>query len=386
MGIFLSKIANIKLFQGGKMKVKNLIIPALIMGFVLTPFLTAQQEQKKVVIPDKVKSIFQEGIQTREPQTDISFDFVQYYYLPARQNLHNVFLFKVKNSDLMYAPLSTGETEQEETTEQAPESGKLQAQSHMFLQFNKLENGQPGELVKEVYIPVNIQVDSESFQPDKKELYSTGYPLPPGNYILSMAIASQNLEKIGTQYFEFSPPDPTSFTDSLGTTPIFFVKNIERMSSPETQASVHKGFFTYSVLKITPNLENRFKPEDYLDIFFYVFGAQPDPSRKYGLEVQFKVLQGDKLFIKYAPQTYDKAPLISQPLPMKRTVLIQKKKGDKVVSEEKEKRNLKPGTYTLSVEIKDSNSGKSLEKEVNFEVIGETKEKAEEKEKKEEKK
>lgn len=369
------------------MKIKNLLIPVLFIALILVPILNAQQEeeQKKVLIPDKVKSLFQEGLQTREPQTDISIDFVKHYYLPARQNLHNVFLFKVKNSDLGYAPVTVGETEEEETTVQPPASDKLQAQSHIFIQFNNMESGHPGEMVKEVYIPVDIQLDSESYQPDKKGLYSTGYPLPPGDYILSLAVASQNLEKIGTQYFEFSTPDPTSFTDNLGTTPIFFVKKIDRMSSPETEATVHKDFFTYSVLKMSPNLENRFKPEDYLDIFFYIFGAQPDSSGKFGLNIQFKVFQDDKLFIKYAPQSYEKGPLVSQPLPMKRTVLIQKKKGDKVISEEKEKRNLKPGDYTLSVEIEDTVTGKSLTKEVSFTVVGETKEKTEE-EKKEEKK
>ncbi|MBS3819833.1 hypothetical protein KGY73_10075 [bacterium] len=313
-------------------------------------------------------------------------DFIQYYYLPARQNLHNVFLFKVKNSDLGFAPPQTEESKEEGKTEQSSPSGNLEAQSHIFIQFNKMKNGQPGELVKEVYIPVEIKVDSESYQPDKKSLYSTGYPLPPGDYILSMAIASEDLEKIGTQYFEFSPPDPASFKNNLGTTPIFFVKNIERMSSPETKATVHKDFFTYSVLKITPNLKNRFKPGDMLDIFFYVFGAQPNSSKKYGIDIQFKVFKGDKLFIKYAPQSYEKAPIVSQPLPMKRTVLVKKKKGEEVVSEEKEKRDLEPGSYTLSAEIEDTISGKSLTKKVDFTVVGETEEEKEEKKEEKEKK
>lgn len=380
------------------MKIKKLIIPALLIGLILTPTLFAQpqqqqkqqQEKQQIIIPDKIKSILKEGVQTREVQTEIPFNLVKHYYLPARQNnLHNIFIFKVKNSDLGYTPVSPPaeeeekkEQEQAQTTQQP--TGKLQANSHVFIQFNKLQGNQVGELVKEVYIPVNIQVESEAYTPDKKAIYSTGYPLPPGDYLLSMAIASQNLEKVGTQYFEFSTPDPASFTDKLGTTPIFFVKNIERMSSPETKAMVHKGCFTYSVLKITPNLDNTFKPGDYLDIFFFVFGTRPDSSGKFGINIQFKVFKEDKLFIKYADQTYEKGPIISQPLPMKRTVLIQKKKGEKVISEKKEKRDLEPGTYTLKIDINDSITKKSLTKDVKFKVVGEKKEQPEE-EKKEEK-
>ncbi len=254
------------------MKIRNLITPVFVLGFILSllliPCLAAQekkqeekaQESKPVFIPQEVKSAFEEGIKTRQVRLDIPFTIIKYLFLPAQENMHSIFLFKVKNVDLGFYPIAptpeiTEKKEQkEEETEAPPESeivpAKLQSNSRIFLQFNKLEGNEPGEVVKEIYIPVNFQVESSSYEPDKEELYTTAYPLPPGNYIISMAITSLNYEKIGTQYFEFSLPNPFSFTDSLETTPLFFVQNVKRMDSAELQPEIHKDFFTWSILQI----------------------------------------------------------------------------------------------------------------------------------------
>jgi len=49
---------------------------------------------------------------------------------------------------------------------------------------------------------------------------------------------------------------------------------------------------------------------------------------------------------------------------MKKTVIIKSEEE----GEKKEPKDLEPGAYTLSVKIKDNVSGKSLTKEINFEV------------------
>ena len=177
-----------------------------------------------------------------------------------------------------------------------------------------------------------------------------------------MAITSLNFEKIGTQYFEFSLPNPFSFTDSLETTPIFFVKSMKRISSAETKAEVHKGFFTYSMLQIEANFRRIFSSGDNFELFFYVFGAQPLENGKYNIEVYFEVLKGEEKAIRFAPGTYD-APLIDQPLPLRRTVIIKSEEGER-----KETRDLEPGKYTLSIKITDKVSGKSISKTIDFEV------------------
>jgi hypothetical protein len=366
------------------MKSRNLTTLVFLLGFILSlfllPCLTAQekkqeekvQEPKPVFIPPEVKSVFEEGLITREPRLDIPFTIVKHLFLPAQQNMHSIFLFKVKNVDLGFypitpAPASPEKQEQKEEKKEAPPESEsvpamLQSNSRLFLQFNKLEGNEPGELVKEIFIPINFQVESSSYDPDKEELYSTAYPFPPGNYIMSAAITSLDYEKIGTQYFEFSLPDPSSFTDSLDTTPLFFVKNVRRMDSPELQPEIHKNFFTWSILQIEPNLERILSSGKNFELFFYIFGAQTSEDGKYNIEVDYEVLKGEEEAIRFAPGIYD-LPLVSQPLNLKQTLITKSKEGER-----KETRDLEPGKYTLSLKITDKVSGKSVTKTMDFEV------------------
>jgi len=359
------------------MKIKTLISTVLIFGFTLSlaslPGLAAQKKNaaQRIFIPDKVKSVFQEGMQTREARLDIPFAITKHLYLPARENVHSIFFFKIKNADLGFSsaaaavePKDKKEKEEkifESSTELTPP--KLQTKNHVFLQFKQLD----GDFTKEIYMPFGLEVDSDSYEPEKEEIYSTGYPLPPGNYLLSMAIASQNLEKIGTQYFEFTLPSAASFTEGLETTPIFFNKKINQMSAPESTTNIHKGFFTYSILQIEPNLDRVFSKGDNLDIFFFIYGTQPNPDdpQKVSIEITYSVLKGEEAVIRYAPQKYD-ALLVSQPLPLKRTVIIKTTKEGKT-EERKETKDLEPGTYILNIDIKDTISGKTLKKTVDFE-------------------
>jgi len=358
------------------------MIQAVILGFVLnfaviTGFSTQEKkeakqkgENKPIYIPKEVKTIFQEGMKTRQPHLDIPFTIVENLYLPAQSNIHSIFIFKVKNADLGFAPIVLApekgkeeeEKQQKSESSSEPMSAELQARNHIFIQVNRKDS----EFVKEIYIPFNLSIESASYDPNKEEIYTVGYPLPPGDYLLSMAIASKKLEKIGTQYFELSLPDSLSFTENLDTTPIFFSKNIQKISSPESIIKVHKEFFTYSALQIEPNLEKVFSPGENLDIFFFIFGTKPDEQKQFDIDINYEVLKGEEKIIRYASQKYN-FPLVSQPLPMKKTVLIKTKKGE-TIEERKEQRDLGPGIYTLSIDIKDNISGLSLKKAIDFEV------------------
>lgn len=345
----------------------------LILSFVLAPCLFAQEEQEKkqseaVYIPKEVNEVFQAGMDNREARLDIPFTVFKHLYLPARENMHVVFFFKVKNSDLGFAPLmpvgGTPEKTEGETAETAQETAapQLQSKAHCFLQFNQLD----GDFKKEIYIPVQLQADGSSYNPEEEGIYTTGYPLPSGKYLLSMAITSFELEKIGTQYFEFTIPDPATFTDTLETTPIFFAKQLNRMSSAEMKAEIHKDYFTYAVLQITPNLNSVFHQGDNLDIFFFIFGAQPNEANQFDIEASYSVMQEDEAIIKFSGTKYD-APIISQPLPLKKTVVIQTQEGDQV-SEKKEQKDLEPGAYTLNIELKCNISGKTITKSIDFTI------------------
>ena len=354
------------------MKSKSLITTALLLGLFAASFVVAtplaaqepQPQEARVVIPDQVRAALQAGMEARQPRLDIPFAIMeQDIYLPAQMNLHRIFYFKVKNADLGFvAPAQPAEKEGQEVTSFDSSPAMLRAQNHIFFHYKQLD----GTFEKEVYIPLLLQVDGSSYDPEKEELYTTGYPLPPGSYLLSMAIASQDLGKIGIQYFEFSLPDPMAYTEELGATPVFFVNKMDRMSAPETRSEIHKDFFTYSVLQVETNLTNEFSPDANLDVFFFIFGAQPNEQGRNDIEVSYEVLQGEEAVIRYAQTKYDLA-LVSQPLPLKRTVLIKTTKEGKT-TERQEQRNLEPGMYTLSINIKDNLSGKTLKKAVDFSV------------------
>lgn len=360
------------------MKNKNLIIPVVLLGLVavltMAPALIAQEEQQavqeqKVVIPDQVRTVLQQGAQTRQPRLDIPFSILDRdLFLPAQTNLHKIFFFKIKNADLGFVepmqPAAKKEETQEaqEVTSFESKPNLLQSRNHVFLHYQQLD----GNFTKEVYIPLSIQVDGSSYDAEREEIYTTGYPLAPGNYLLSMAITSPDLQKIGTQYYEFTLPNPMGFTEEMGTTPVFFIKKLDRMSAPETRSEIHKGIFTYSVLQVEANLDHMFTAGDNLDVFFFIFGAQANQQGRNDIEITYEVVQNEEAIIRYAVTNYDMA-LVSQPLPLKKTVMIKTTKEGKT-TERQEQRDLEPGNYALSITINDKLSGKSLNKLVNFEV------------------
>ena len=371
---------SIKLSPEGTVGMDSYNLPPLTLFAVKT--LKKEDLQKKspktkpIIIPSRVKATFEKGIQTREVRQDISFSVCKVLYFPTSipQNLHTVFILKMKNAELGFAPIlvatpMTPEKKKEEKKEETltafeTVSSKFQARSHIFIQFNKLEAGVPGELAFEVYVPVNMEVDSSDFVSDKEEIYSVGYSLPGGDYLASIAVASQNLEKIGTQYYEFSIPDPTSFTDKIDTTPLFFFKTMPDLPAPETRPITHKGYFTYSFLQFEPNVAGTFSSNDYLEVFYYIFGVQPGADGKYTIEVNYEVLKGEEKAIRWTPETYNiPQPLIIQPLPLVKTVLIKSESGEKQVQ-----KLLEPGKYTLSLAITDKVSGKSVTKTIDFEI------------------
>jgi len=351
------------------------IAAVLIVAFVLVAIGTnglsaqdkgkAQPEQQKVFIPKQVKAVLQEGLLTRQGRQDIPFSFSRHLYLPARDSLHNIIYFKVKNADLGYAPAAVVAPAAPVTPEQpqpAAQLEQLQAKFNVFLWFSTLTEDGMLQTVKEVYIPVTIDTPAAGYDPEKEEAYSFGYPLPAGRFLLAMAVTSQDLSKMGIGYFEFSTANPAAMASGLDTTPIFFAKSVDQMQAPETRTEVHKDYFTYSILKMEPKAENVFAQGESLDIFFFTFGLRPDAQQRYNVEFGYEVKKGEETAVRYENQVSD-SPLVSQPLPLKQTVLIKSDKG-----ETKEERDLGPGLYSLVIKISDKVSGLSTEKKVDFEI------------------
>jgi len=364
------------------MKAKNFYIPALLAGvliLLLVPTNAIAQKDKpqkaakeeKVFIPKEIREVIQEGLASRQGRQDFPINIFHSLFLPAQQNFHAVFFLNIKNSALGYAAMGAVVPEKEKSKEQpesAPEvssgqeAGMLEAKFNVFLQFNRLEQDAEPQVFKEVYVPASIQVQEAGFDAEKEDIYTFGYPLPSGHYLLAMAVASLDLKQVGTAYYELTLPDASQFSKAIDTTPMFFLKSYEKIDAPETRTLIHKGYFTYSVLKIVPNIEKIFAAGENLDIFFYVFGAQQNEQQQCALDINFEVKKGEDYAIRWAPQTYN-TPLISQPLPMKQTVIIKSKAGEKT-----EERDLTPGKYTLVTTIKDGVSGNGVTKTLDFEV------------------
>jgi hypothetical protein len=366
------------------MNARKLIVTSLVLVLVVGLFAgiaqaapadkekKEQKQPEKVFIPPQVKTVMQEGLAARQGRQDIPFTIIKNYIFPAAGNLHSVFLFKIKNSDLGYAPAAPAAPAAQPAAAQPPAAQApagqtppalpLQAKVDIFLQFYQVENGAPTKIFREVFIPGAFQEDPATYDPDKEEWYSTGYPLPAGNYLLAMAITTPDLKKIGVVYQDVVLPNAATLQNALETTPIMFIKKMEQMQAVETRTEVHKGFFTYSVLQIVPNIDCIVTPGQNIEILFYIFGTKLSPEQKSSIEIAYEVKQADKTAIRWANQNYDFA-LISQPLPLKQTVLIKNDQGEK-----QETRDLPAGKYVLIINITDKTGGTKLTKTVDFEV------------------
>jgi hypothetical protein len=341
-----------------------MLLAGIILAFLAAPAASAVQKDKekpqpaRVYIPKEVKEPMVAGLATKQPRLDIPFEVFKTLYLPAQQAYCDVFFLKIQNSDLGFVPAAA----QVVDPAAPPAAPKLVATLNVFMAFYKVEADKPASLVKEVYIPAAIEADQAGFDLAKDEWYSVGYTIMPGQYLVSIAVASQDLKKIGIQYVDVTLPDSKSFTASLDTTPIFFGKEFKQLQTPELKPELHKGFFRYSVLQVTPNIDNVFAVGEDLDMFYYIFGTQPKEGGKYEIEINFEIFQGDKTAIKYATGNFE-SPLISLPLQMKQNVQI--KKGEETRSEI---RDLPAGSYTLVMKIADKVSGLKCEKRVDFTV------------------
>ncbi len=310
--------------------------------------------QERAMIPKEIKAALQEGLDVQQGRQDIPFEIFRHLIFPARENLHTVFFFKVKNGDLGLTP----------SAQSLEEAGNVESRLLVFMQFYQADTSGSMKVFRELNAPMLAQ-ETVGFDPEQTHWYSTAYAFPAGKFKLAMALASADLKRIGVGYYDFELPGPESYRENLVTTPIFFVKSMEQMQSPEMRVTVHKEMFTYSVLQIIPNFEGIVTPGENIEVFYYIFGAkQADPSQpNIKIEATYEVLKEDSsAAIKWESQAYD-FPLVSQLLPLKQTVMIKDDKGERT-----EQRDLAAGMYSLKITIKDTISGSTAEKSIPLEV------------------
>lgn len=356
------------------MNAKARIVPvlciALLLGLTAGLGAAVQESQEVGNIPKEVKADIQEGLASRQGRQDIRGSIFMSYFFPARDNsFHSVFFLKIMNSDLGYAPAPASAVEPK-GAENGPQeipaqevAADLEASFNVFIQCNRLDNNGVPQPIREIYVPAKIRVPAAELDLEKEDLYSVGVPLTPGDYVVAIALTSLDLQQVGIAYYELSLPDPATFAKSLETTQIFFVKQMERMEAgAEQYITFHRDCFTYSYLKVVPNIDRVFSAGENLDIFFFVLGAQPNAAAENEIEINFEVKKDEEMQIKFTPQAYDSF-VISQPLPMKQTVKIKKGEEERI-----EQRDLPAGSYTLVIDVLDKISKKTTVKTIDFEV------------------
>lgn len=339
---------------------KKTTITLLLFSILITLFSLSEvagqkkkEKEEKIYIPNEVKSIMKEGLMTRQSLQDLPFEIVRLLYLPAQQNVHAVFLFKIRNADLDFTPDLTEKGGAEKDRKYQPEEPQFhQTDFKIFAQFygNKKEN--LGKLVRESYVPASFKEESSAYLPEKENIYSISYPLPSGDYLLALAVTSPDLSKIGLQYFEFSLPAILSSQDRLSLTPVFFMESFRQHENPEMITDVHRNSFVYSTLEIVPKIKNIFSQGENLDVFYYIYGCKPEPgTNQYKIEIRYQVKKEEESIIKYREKSFP-FPLISHPIP--------------VLKEDNQPPE--PGSYVLEITINDKISGFSHTENVEFEI------------------
>jgi len=377
------------------MRAPRIVVIGLVLVFSLGLFTALAQEAKRPeakqppreVIPKEIKAIMQEGLATRQGRQEIPFTIFKYLTFPIRGGMHTVIFFKAKNADLGFAaPVPTaGQAKQAQAA--APATGTLEARLGLALEFLQADETGALKVARDTTFPVTLQTDSAGYDPAKEETYTMGFGLPCGKYTVAMLFSALDPKKgtadtkrVGVGYYDINLPGPESYQATIDTTPIFFAKAIEQMQEYERRPVIHKGFFTYSVLQIVPNIDNVVTAEDksQIEVFYFVLGAKPKPAEeaqaqppaqpqqeKYDIEVNYEVQNPDGTSaIKWQNQTYLN-PLIDQALPLKQTMKITDEKGVEIRTEQKD---LVAGKYTLVLKITDKVSGFAVERKLPFEV------------------
>lgn len=317
----------------------KIFLISFVTLFLILPLFPQKGKKEEVIkIPKEVSQIMDLNIADRKSRMDIPIELKNYLFFPTSTgNIFTAFIFKIGNESIFSSEFQ----------------GKMLGELDTFLRFYSTDSKRfPQKIVKEVYLPLKESVEKENYKPEEFHYYSIIQTLPPGNYILSYSLATPDFKKISVTYADLTLPDLMKI-GNLQTTPLFFLKSLKILDTPQTEASIQKDSFTFGRLQIEPYFENKFSGNETVELFYFIVGASTSSKGTYDFEINYRVRKENEDKIKFAPQILEnqRAPLISHPLP--------------IFSDEKK---LEPGDYTLQILIKDRNSEKSFEGRIDFKV------------------
>jgi hypothetical protein len=336
-----------------------MLIPALLFALPLAGKKKPAGEEKKPVqaslfIATQVAAVIDANAPQRLNRTDIPLTALPTLFLPAQQNyVYPVFLFQVKNADLNLAAAA-----------ETPDV--LSAKFHVFTRLYKLENGALGAVVRERYIPFNLEEGKAEFHPEAVNYYSiAGEIFPAGNYLLALALSTPDFSRITVVFNEFSLPDVAQLQGKLDATPIFSVFGLKQLPAAETRLTIHRNAFVYNTLELSPKVSNEFKVGENLDLFFFILGAKPDANNAYSLQVTYRFKKEGKEVRKLGP-VQAAGVIVSQPIALTFTEITKNAKG---VETDRKELKMEPGEYTLEIELLDTVSKAAALKEFKFRIV-----------------
>ena len=313
---------------------------AILIAFVfIAAFAFAQQQQQqqqfRSYIPEKISVEMEKALTAKSGNGVYSINiFRKADYFGQQGNVYEVVFFRMNLEEKKEA--------EKEKKEEAPLLG--QAGHHLFLRIYKQEGGKVFP-VKEYNAPVNVKGGPQDF-------YTFAFAMPPGKYVLVVAVVNSDYSTIGTGYFETELPVLRPGKKEMRYSTPIFIKEVKQLLQPEVHFTVVKNAFYFGQASIYPYPENVFKASEQPTLFFQLYGIGMDPqTRSCNAEAKLEVKKNGKTYVKYKKVKLLR-PGMFQPL-------IFKKK-DKPFEE---------GDYELEIKIKDKLTGKKVNLTVPFKIV-----------------
>ncbi len=226
-----------------------------------------------------------------------------------------------------------------------------------FVQFMKaslpsIEEGKPAHLFLRLYDKKGKKVEDLYAPIDAvSEVYSFPISFAPGKYKMAILLGTNDLKQYSVKVREIDGENLLNFR-KLSTTPIIFLRGMEKMPEPIKEFRVYHGEFPLGLYMVNPYLEEKIQVGKTPAVFFFILGAQAQkPANTYNIVVSYSIKKDGKDITKFPKQqlTYT---VVYQPIPLKSHGMP-----------------LQPGKYELHIKIQDMNARTEIEKIVPFEVI-----------------
>ncbi len=273
------------------------------------------KEVNSVKFPKAVSKILDKALKEEISQDDLNLKFVRELYYPAQGG--ELYFVQFIKADL--PPIEEGKP------------------AHVFL---RLYNSK-GKKVKDLYSPIE-----KNF-----EIYSCPVTFSSEKHKIAILLATNDLTKLSVKIKEVDGKKLLNLRE-LSTTPVVFLKSMEKLQQPVTTFKCYDGSFPLGTYMLYPYLEEKFKGGETPGLFFFILGAQlQKPTNTYNLVVSYQIKKDNEVLTKFPKQqlTYS---VVYQPIPLKSHA-----------------KPLQPGVYELDIKIQDVNARKNIEKKVPFEII-----------------